>query len=226
METKMSFDFRIALNAVHSFPYISGTVAATHLPEIADTLGQIGNKPLNQAQQQAVAQEGAEGNPLFTTVGAAKAAGTAVVAYLALGAFSQLSLYVNGAVGIGKVALAGCILVTTRGAKEYKDAQNLLEKGLFHLIVAVEDFVIGYFALTRAVVALAIAVCPEYAKELSAQVFTWKGAIQHGEGEAQNEAAAQKNRQAYAYNQWVADQAQCFLMPDLPQQQPPLPPRS
>jgi hypothetical protein len=130
-----------------------------------------------------------------------------LISYVALQALSVLSLYVNGAIGVGKMALSAVTV-----AKDYKAAQNLLEEGVFHILVAVADFTLASFALSRAVVALAYGAAPQKTNEYFEKIYKpWNGAIQHAHDQDAEEVRAE--RKAYSYLQATADAVQCLIMP-------------
>lgn len=190
---------------IRNFPCISSTHAALNLPKLQVALQviQVGAEPVAPARAPEISLMGGISAEAVT-----KAVGMCVISYLAISALSTLSVYVNGAVGLGKVALSLAVVLT-----DYKAAQNLLEEGAFHLLVATADFAIAYFTLARAGLALGYAIAPETTKQAFEMLYKpWSGAIQHAE--AATEEAIHADRKNYSYLQATADAVQCLVMPD------------
>lgn len=194
------------LREIRNFPCPSSTHAALNLPVLQTALQAIKESavPLPVPPRAPVVSLVEGLSPSAVT----QAVGMSVISYLAMHALATLSLYVNGAVGMGKIALSlACVVI------DYKAAQNLLEEGAFHVLVATADFAIAYFTLARAALAIAYGVVPGKTKELFEMFYKpWSGAIQHVEGAT--DEAIHADRKNYSYLQATADAIQCFIMPD------------
>lgn len=210
--------WRECLNSIQDVQTVSSTWVSVHVREIADKTKEIvkakigGNQPAEvQKQQSASVLGGWEYD--FSALTVFKSTSRAAITYLALNALSKFSLYVNGFVGAGKVALAIVTgVVTKAGTEKYLDAQNLLEQGVFHIASAVADFAIGYFSWIAAGIALANGLAPRQTQQVMDQAFLWKGAIVRRDNEGQ--AAIEKDRAAYSWLQILADKVQRFVLPD------------
>lgn len=193
---------RDRLNEIRTFPCISSTHVALNLPRL------LGGYQTS-ASQSLAATDRVE--PLTTECSAktmVRAAGMSVITFIALEALSVLSLMVNGAVGAGKIALSFAVTLT-----DYKAAQNLLEEGTFHLLVAASDFAIAYFSLARAALALASGMAPDTTNRTVEMVYKpWSGAILHADGATPE--TMNLDRKNYSYLQRLADAVQCIVMPN------------
>jgi hypothetical protein len=147
-----SFNWQTLLGQFQAFPCVSSTHAVLNLRTLVGALAASADpQPAEPSAEPfaATAIKALEPNMVANTVA------MALISYVALSAFSTLSLYVNGAVGIGKVALSAVTMMT-----DYKTAQNFLEEGVFHMLVAASDFAIASFVLIRAAVAIGYGLAP------------------------------------------------------------------
>jgi hypothetical protein len=218
MSTVLIPSWRTCLDSIKDFPTISSTDASTHIKELANRMKEIANVHFQRDPGVGIVNERpvsilGGGEYDFSTLTVFKSAGRAAITYLALTSLAKLSLYVNGVVGVGKVALALLIgAVTKAGTEKYRDAQNLLEQGVFHIASGVADFAIGYFTVLAASVAILNGVAPLQAQGMTTGIFAWKGAI--GGADNLGQAVIAKHRENYSWLQDLADRAQRLALPD------------
>jgi len=198
--------WRTCLNSIYDFPALSSTSHTLH--QIAEArFGR--NMPVNRDP---VAVFGRV--PNYSTEAVFKSAGRAAITYLALTTLWYLSLVINGVVGLGKMGLALLIgAATQQGTAKYRDAQNLLEQGAFHVASGVADFAIGHFRLAAAALSLAYGFAPQKVQDLVDRAFLWNGAIlraDHAEP-----AEVERDWANYSYLQIFADIVQRFILPDV-----------
>lgn len=210
--------WKTGLEYIRSFPYVSSTFTTVHADEIARDITFIANQIIGFRDR----DEAAEARPVsllgprlnLSTEGIIKSSGRAIVTYLALRTLGCLSLYINGTVGLGKMALGLTIGLTHEPTTaKYKDAQALLESGAFQLAAGVADFCIGRYALISAGVALAHGAAPEYTQNIVDGAFIWKGDIELSDDTT--EAVLAEHRANYSWLQVAADKVQRFILPDV-----------
>lgn len=125
-----------------------------------------------------------------------------VVTYLALQALAFVSLYVNGAAGVGKIVLGFTI-----SSINYEKGQDYVEEGFFQLMTGIYDYAVGQFGLICSIFALLEGGSPETVLDIHARVFqTYKGAIEHKKDDDDEE-------ENYCLLQRLADTAQEMVLP-------------
>jgi hypothetical protein len=207
--------WRTCLDSIYDFPAHSSTFAAIHLSSISHRLNQIAEAHLGRNIPQNKDPVAVFGRvPNYSTEAVFKSVISGVITYFALTTLSYLSLVINGVVGIGKVGLALLIGASTQqGTSKYRDAQNLLEQGVFHVASGVADFAIGHFRLAAAALSLAYGFAPQKVQELVGKALIWKGAILRADNAEQ--AEVERDRANYSYLQIFADIVQRFILPDV-----------
>ena len=104
-----------------------------------------------------------------------------VVTYLALQALAYVSLCINGTAGTGKILL-GLMLTSV----SYEKAQDMVEEGVFQVLTAVYDYIMGQFGLICSIFALIEGGAPETALDIHSKVFqVYEKAIKHDPVEQQ-----------------------------------------
>lgn len=217
MSTNLSIpSWKTSLGYIKDFPYVSSTFTAIYADEIAEKITVFANKILgecdqDEAQTAPIAILGEEIN--LSTEAIAKSSTRTIVTYLALRALSVLSLYINGTVGFGKMALGLTVGLTNKpDTEKYKEAQKSLEKGVFQLAAGVADFCIGQSGLVSAGLALANGLIPGQTRNIINNTFIWRGAIDVSDEVSAEDLA--NHRKNYSWIQVVADKTQRFILPD------------
>jgi len=195
------------LEPVRKFPCISSTHAVLNLPALCNFLrGEIGKRdedhpPVQEKINTLI-------NKAFSANVATRTVAMTMINYIAMRSLCTLSLYVNGAIGTSKLVLSGLHVFN-----DYKTAQNLLEEGFFHLLVATTDFAIGSFALMRGSLSIFSAIAPQQANELFQMAYRpWNGAIEQADDTDESKMSAK--RKDYSLLQASADALQVFILPN------------
>jgi hypothetical protein len=218
MSTNLSIpSWNTSLEYISTFPYLSSTFTVIHGDKVAQYASYLANEILGHRDRD---DDRTPPVAIFanqklnlSTEAVVKSSARAIVTYLALRALSSLSLYINGTVGLGKMALGLTVGLTNEPATaKYKDAQALLESGVFQLAAGIADFCIGQYGLAAAGLALANGLIPEKTKDIINRAFIWKGDIEMSD-EASPEQL-ERHRNNYSWIQIVADKTQRFVLPD------------